>query len=262
MPAPPADKELLRRRFARALPTYEAEAKVQALAADRLLALLAETLPAFAPETALEIGCAGGLLTAKLAARLPSLKAIAANDLVAEYGAVLADKSRAWRQNVAFLPGDIETLPLTEHYDLIASSSAMQWVHDLPALASKLARHLAPDGALAVSLYGPDNFWEIRELTGNGLDYRTPAELTAALSPHFRVLACREEREITHFPDAAALLRHLRATGVNALSPPASGWSKGKLARFAAEYAARFGGPEGLRLTYHPVYCVAVLPSS
>lgn len=259
MSAPPPDKELLRRRFARALPTYEAEARVQALVADRLLALLAETLPAFAPETALEIGCAGGLLTERLAARLPSLKTIAANDLVAEYGAVLAEKSRNWRPEVAFLPGDIETLPLSGRYALIASSSALQWAHDLPALAAKLSRRLSPGGALAISLYGPDNFLEIRELTGNGLAYRTPAELADALSPHFRVLACREERQTLLFPDAQAVLHHLRATGVNALTA-GGGWSKGRLARFADAYRERFGGPEGVGLTYHPVYCVAVLP--
>ena len=258
MTAPPPDKELLRRRFARALPTYEAEARVQALAADRLLALLAATLPGFAPKTALEIGCAGGLLTEKLAARLPSLETIAANDLVAEYGVVLAERLRGLRQTVVFLPGDIESLPLSGRHDLIVSSSALQWVRDLPALAAKLARHLAPEGALAVALYGPENFLEIRALTGQGLDYRTPAELADALSPHFRALACREERETLHFPDAQTVLRHLRATGVNALpGGTAGGWTKGRLARFAAEYRERFGDAEGLRLTYHPLYCIA-----
>lgn len=255
---PAADKELVRRRFARALATYEAEARVQADVAARLLTLLAETLPDFAPKSALEIGCAGGLLTDLLARRLPALETIAANDLAPEYGAVLAARSRDWRPTLTFLPGDIETLPLAGLFDLIASSSALQWVHDLPGLAAKLARHLRPGGALAIALYGPDNCRELRELTGAGLDYPSPAELEAALSPHFRVPLLREERRIRRFPDGPAVLRHLKATGVNALSPAETGrWTRGRLARFAAEYRERFGDAEGVRLTYHPLYCVA-----
>ena len=258
---PAADKDLIRRRFVRALATYETEARVQAEVAARLLSLLAETLPDFAPRTALEIGCAGGLLTELLVARLPALTSITANDLAPEYGVVLAERGRDWRPKLVFLPGDIEGLPLAGHFDLIISSSTLQWVHDLPGLAAKLARHLRPGGALAVALYGPDNFRELRELTGIGLDYPSLAELEAALSPHFRALICREERHTRHFPDALAVLRHLRATGVNALSADTGeGWTRGRLARFGAEYEARFGGMEGVGLTYHPLYCVATKP--
>lgn len=250
-----ADKALLGRRFARALVTYEHEARVQARVADTLLDCLLEALPASAPQSALEIGCCTGLLTERLVARLPMLRRLNVCDLVAAFQDCIDAKSRAWPQQVTFLAGDIEELELPRRYDLILSSSTLHWVHDLPGLSEKLARHLEKGGALAIALYGPDNFSEIREITGSGLPYCDLEGLCRIFSRHFHILLARENREALWFADPLALLRHLRATGVNAFS--ATGWTRGRLAAFADAYRERFGGERGVRLTYHPLYLVA-----
>ena len=250
-----ADKSLISRRFAHALSTYEEEAQVQAQVGDTLLAYLAETLPRVNPRNALEIGCCTGILTEKIVARLSSLVQLTVCDLVAAFQSCIDTRSRAWRQYVSFLAGDIEKVELPQSYDLILSSSTLHWVHDLPGLSEKLARHLEKGGALAIALYGPDNFSEIREITGSGLPYCDLEGLCRILSRHFHILLARENREALWFADPLALLRHLRATGVNAFS--ATGWTRGRLAAFADAYRERFGGERGVRLTYHPLYLVA-----
>ena len=250
-----ADKSRIKQRFAQALASYEAAAQVQAVVADTLLDELATCQPGLAPGRVLEIGCASGVLTEKIVARYPRLVELLACDLVEDCAACLNTRSANWPLKPGFLAGDIEELALPGCFDLILSSSTLQWVHDLPALAAKLADHLEPGGLLAVALYGPDNFLEIRTLTGRGLPYLSLAELRALMARHFQILATREDREPLYFANPLDLLRHLRNTGVNALTPP--GWTRGKLSRFCAEYQSNFGSAKGVRLTYHPLYLVA-----
>jgi malonyl-ACP O-methyltransferase BioC len=156
---------------------------------------------------------------------------------------------------VQFLPGDIETMPLPGSFNLIISSSTLHWLDDLGSLLTKLAAHLAPGGILAFSLYGPDNLREIRELTGLGLPCPALSEIEAMLGSSLTLLHSSEEQAQFHFASPQEVLRHLRQTGVNALSR--SQWSRVRLKQFCAEYCRRFSAGGGVTLTYHPMYCVA-----
>jgi malonyl-ACP O-methyltransferase BioC len=246
------DKQLLLRQFQRAAASYEAQAAVQQQAAERLLDLLEQhcVLP---PTRALEIGCGTGLLTRRLLARFSSVQELCLNDLVPDFASrlVIALPCPALR----FLPGDIETLPLPGSFDLIISSSVLHWTHDLDSLLAKLAAHLRPDGRLAFSVYGPENLREIRTLTGIGLRCRSQAELEAAVRRRFRLLHSSGQTEAMHFASPHDVLRHLRETGVNALSREP--WSRQQLRQFCAEYRSRFSSDSGVALTYHPIFCVA-----
>ena len=88
-----ADKSLIQRRFTHALSSYEAAARMQAEVAEALLAGLAATLPRLKPDTALEIGCATGILTEKIVARWPGLARLVVCDLVPGFAACIAAKS-------------------------------------------------------------------------------------------------------------------------------------------------------------------------
>ncbi|WP_417914597.1 malonyl-ACP O-methyltransferase BioC [Candidatus Electronema sp. JM] len=240
------DKDLLRQQFQRAAVSYEKQAVVQQQAAERLLELLIQQ-----PQRVLEIGCGSGLLTRRLLAKFNSIEELVLNDLVPDFASRLGLVSPALR----FLPGDIETLPLPGSFDLIISSSALHWLHDLNSLLDKLAAHLAPGGWLAFSLYGPENLHEIRELTGIGLKYRSHAELEEALRRRFRLLHSSRQIETLHFSSPQEVLRHLRETGVNSLSR--SPWSRAKLEQFCAEYRRRFSADGGVTLTYDSLYFLA-----
>ena len=248
------DKKLIKLRFEQAAITYEQQATIQVLVADRLLTLLDAVAPGVQPATALEIGCCTGLLTGRLVDRMPSLKHLTASDLVPSFSHWVQQKIGDHVTQLSFLAGDIESLSLPRQYDLIISSSTLHWVHDLPTLAQKFRNHLCGTGLLAVSLYGVDNLREIRTVTGMGLQYRDLARLIAVFTKDFEILASDESREILWFPDPISVLRHLRATGVNALGQRS--WSRRELSAFNREYADRFSGDHGVQLTYHPMYLI------
>jgi malonyl-CoA O-methyltransferase len=248
------DKKLIKLRFEQAAITYEQQATIQVLVADRLLALLAATAPEMQPTVALEIGCCTGLLTKKLVSQIPSLSHLTVSDLVPAFSPWVEQKVGDHVAHLSFLAGDIETLKLPLQYDLIISSSTLHWVHDLPTLCRKFQTHLNANGLLAISLYGIDNLREIRAVTGMGLQYRDLARLIGVIAKDFHILAGEESRETLWFPDPISVLRHLRATGVNALGQRP--WNRRELCTFNTEYARRFTGEHGVQLTYHPMYII------
>jgi malonyl-ACP O-methyltransferase BioC len=252
------DKQLIKLRFEQAAATYEEQAQVQLLVADRLLALLASAMPGATPARILEIGCCTGLLTEKIIDRFPEVVQLTVSDLVDAFEQCVGRKVGRLSGRVLFLAGDIETVELPCRYDLIISSSTLQWVHDLPRLCRKLANHLTPDGTLALALYGRENLREIRAVTGLGLSYMDLEQLMAVVGTEFELRAAEQSRETLWFPDPISVLHHLRATGVNAIGQQRT-WTRRQLNGFLAEYGQRFSGPRGVHLTYHPMYIVARL---
>ena len=249
------DKKLIRLRFEQAAATYEQHATVQHRVAEHLLAMLAATAPGIQPEEALEIGCCTGLLTQRIFECFPSLKHLTISDLVAAFEECVCRKIGAQAEKMTFVAGDIESVRLPGCYDLILSSSTLHWVHDLPALCTKLHQHLAAHSIFALSLYGKDNLQEIREVTGVGLVYRNLDQLLNVMSERFEILAAEERREVLWYADPLAVLKHLRATGVNSIGQQA--WTRRQVVEFIQYYQDLFGGEQGVQLTYHPMFVVA-----
>uniref|UniRef100_UPI0040578CB7 malonyl-ACP O-methyltransferase BioC n=1 Tax=Candidatus Electronema sp. TaxID=2698783 RepID=UPI0040578CB7 len=247
------DKDLLRQQFRRAAASYEQQAVIQRRTAERLLDLLAQHCVR-PPQQVLEIGCCTGLLTRSLIGRFSGIRELILNDLVPDFASRL--DLPAFSPAVRLLPGDIEKLPLPGGLDLVLSASTFHWLHDLDGLLVKLAACLRPGGLLAFSLYGPENLREIRALTGIGLRYRSLTEIAASLRRHFTLLHSSHETVTLRFASPQDVLRHLRQTGVNALSR--SPWSRARLEQFCAEYRRRFSADDsGVALSYHPLYFVA-----
>lgn len=82
-------------------------------------------------------------------------------------------------------------MPLNQNYDLVVSGSTIQWFVDREAFLQRLAQAMNPGALLAVSLFGPENFKELRELTGRGLAYPTLAELRKELETDFDIIELR-----------------------------------------------------------------------
>lgn len=225
---------------------------IQIRVANQLLQLLAEhcTTPI---NRVLEIGCCTGLLTRRLADEYPDIIEIVLNDLVAGFADRAGDVPGI--AQVSFLAGDIETIALPGSFDLIISSSTFHWIHDLDNMLAKLATHLKPGAPLAFSMYGPGNLEEIREITGIGLPYSSLQQVAEMVSRHFTLDHCSESLECFWFENPGKVLDHLRQTGVNALGD--GPWTPRRLQRFNEEYLQRFSEPQGVHLSYHPLYLLA-----
>lgn len=243
----PHDKELVRRRFSKNLRSYNDLAEVQRRIADRL----AERIVQFAPgvRRGVELGAGTGFLTRNLVAAFPQTEWLV-NDIVPQSRDFLPRSER-----ITFQAGDGEELSLEvngRRPDLITSASAVQWFDDLPGFICRAGEALETGGLLAVSTFGTENCREITATTGQGLDYFPLPQMAAWLRENgFEIVHLEEWSDPLRFETPVDVLRHLRLTGVNAVSPVR--WTPARLRQFETEYRERYQTPQGVTLTFHPI---------
>lgn len=245
----PPRTQLIANRFARALATYERQATVQRLEAERLAEVMGAHFHVLAPRI-LEVGCGTGLLSRQLMARFAPSELVV-NDLCPDMGVCFANVPRT-----TFWAGDAQTLPWPGAFDAIVSASAVQWFKDLRGFVARCAETLPKGGLLAIASFGPETLREVMALTGRGLDYLAEADFFAAFEG-FEPKAREHRFHTLAFPDAPAVLRHLRETGVTATGG-GEVWTPARLKAFAQAYAERFPHPQGVSLTYETYLYVGV----
>ena len=245
----------VQQNFQRGFRKYNDNAYVQKHIAARLIDLFAQTTSLSSFQSVLEIGCGTGFLTQELVQRL-SVDHWTINDLVNESRVHIDPilNSSAWD----FLPGAIETIQFPKKYDLIASSSAIQWIADTPALLKCLSDSLNPGGWLILSSFGPEHFRELQTFDTKPclMSYIVCDDWRTMLSNDFDQIHIDQEMQVAKFGSVRNLLMHLRNTGVNANAQHQ--WSRQRLAAFELEYTRRFSDrDQNVCLTYAPVYIIA-----
>ena len=129
---------------------------------------------------------------------------------------------------------------------MIISNAVFQWVEDLPLFIEGLKKCLNPNGILLFSTFGTDNLLEISKLTGEGLKYIAIQELKSLLHPQ----EIYEDKISLNFDTPKDVLKHLKYTGVNAISN--NHWTKSDLKNFENGYHKLC--PNNITLTYNPIY--------
>lgn len=249
------NKERVRTRFSRSLPFYDGDAVVQGKTARMLVTeICREGRKHF--ENVLEVGCGTGLLSREIAGSL-RVEQFVANDVVEGcrpfVEEVFTDLPHV---NLSFMGGDIENFAFhPESLDLVASNAVFHWLEDIEELLARFASALRQDGLLAFSTFGPENFDEIKALTGGGLQYHSFGETAEMLAGRFHPLCQREIKTTLRFSSPRAVLEHLRRTGVNGLTR--EGWTKRSLRSFEEKYRSLSGEGDSLPLTYHTMLFVA-----
>ncbi len=243
------NKALVAQRFAKAGQSYVEQAVVQ----KQISAQLFKYLKVYCPQnlaSVLEIGCGSGNLT-HLFHSYFQVDQLFLNDL---YEDVYQHFSTI--ENIAWLIGDIEQLHLPQSLDAVISSSALQWMTDLPTLLHRIHDALKPNAYFGFSTFGSDNLTEIKQLTGQGLNYISLEFLKRQLEQQdFEVLFIEQEVKQIYFDHPKSVLQHLKATGVTATAK-SHRWTKQSLQQFYSDYQ-QFHDELGFRLTYHPIYVIA-----
>ena len=243
------NKALVAQRFAKAGQSYVEHAVVQ----KQISAQLFKYLKVYCPQnlaSVLEIGCGSGNLT-HLFHSYFQVDQLFLNDLYED-----VDQHFSTIENIAWLIGDIEQLELPSELDAMISSSALQWMADLPALLQRIHDALKPNAYFGFSTFGSDNLTEIKQLTGQGLNYISLEFLKRQLEQqNFEVLLIEQEVKQIYFDHPKAVLQHLKATGVTATAK-SHRWTKQSLQQFYSDYQ-QFYDEQGFRLTYHPIYVIA-----
>lgn len=235
------NKDLIQKRFAKHLETYNENAKVQKKMAEKLISYLDRKNF----DSILEIGCGTGLLT-ELVNKNLNFSNYKANDIVKNCNHFISRIN----PNISFVAGDIEEYinSSDENYDLIISNAAFQWVEDLESFIEKLLQKLRPNGILLFSTFGKENFREIFFISGKTLPYYSISEIESILSKYNPTI--EQEIHILAFKTPRDILKHFQLTGVNSLE--ATAWTKSDMSKFEKEYNSLcFHAPT---LTYNPIY--------
>lgn len=243
------NKALVAQRFAKAGQSYVEHAVIQ----KQISAQLFEYLKVYCPQfltSVLEIGCGSGNLTHLFQPHF-QVEQLFLNDLYED-----VEQHFSSVDKINWLIGDIEQLALPQCLDAVISSSALQWMMDLPALLQRIQEALNPHGYLGFSTFGPDNLTEIKQLTGQGLNYIDRDVLQQQLQQQgFEVLFIAQELKQVYFDHPKSVLQHLKATGVTATAK-SHRWTKQSLQQFYLDYE-QFYDEQGFHLTYHPIYVIA-----
>jgi malonyl-CoA O-methyltransferase len=164
----------VRRAFDHAAASYDAHAVLQREVCDRLRARL--DFMALQPARVLDVGAGTGYGVAHLHARYAEAEFCALDIAPAMLAAARGRLPQpTWAQralrhlapSTARVPhlvcADMERLPFAANsMNLVWSSLALQWAHDLEAALRGIHRVLAPGGLLMFATFGPDTLKELR----------------------------------------------------------------------------------------------------
>lgn len=243
-------------RFAKASQSYTQEAVVQKQICQHLIMLMKAQIQENDLQRVFEIGCGSGNLTALLSTTL-EIEQLFLNDLYPEVMQHFQNES--FLNSIEWCIGDAEQISFPTRLDVIASSSAFQWMHDLDLVLNKSQQALQEKGYLCFSTFGKQNLQEIKALTGQGLSYFTLQEIQEKLLQHnFKILHISEQSLHLNFDHPKMVLQHLKATGVTATASKHR-WTKQSLQQFYDDYAqfSTQHQPAKFRLSYHPIYVIA-----
>lgn len=234
-------KELIKKRFSKSLNTYQENAIVQKLMAEKLVSLLKQKNF----NNILELGCGTGLLTNVLKNSV-NYKSYTALDIVAECEPFIKNID----SSITFVNCDIEHINPDKKYDLIISNAAFQWLDNFEEFVLKIKENLATNGCFLFTTFGQKNFQEITKLTNISLNYYSIDSLKEILSTY--TIEHLEENSITqNFATIKEMFEHMKKTGVNAISEKI--WSIKETKEFTNKYLETF---ENVHLTYNPIYVV------
>lgn len=245
------DKELIVRRFSRAVESYNREAVVQKQIACRMAEKLERRVPCSC-DRVLEIGSGTGFLTRRLV-DLFHPRTLILNDICSDMSRCVSDLLQGGQ--ASFICGDAERISFPKELDLIASCSVLQWFSSPGRFFERCHVWLAEQGCLAFTTFGKNNLKEVTAVTGGGLEYCTMDELKALLCSRYEIMEAEEEQIRLTFHTPLDVLYHLKHTGVTALRQQT--WTKGDLQHFCDQYVHLFGVNGQVPLTYHPVYILA-----
>lgn len=247
-------------RFGRAAPNYDQAAAVQRQVVDALLALAPLPQQPSEDRLAVDLGAGTGYLAA-------CLQALGWQPWALDLAAGMCVTLRA--RGLPALAADAEALPLASgSVAWLGSSYALQWCPAPERAVAECARVLAPGGELRLALPVTGMLSELAEVwQAAGLPPRVnrveaPAAWLAQLeAAGLTPLQWQLRQDRLHFPDLAAVLRHLRQLGANESDAADGGaMSRADLRALSAAYEERREAA-GLPLHYVSLLVRALKPA-
>ena len=261
------DRQRVARSFHRGAACYDKLTPVQ----QNLIVQMVERLEHVMPSkgSILDVGCGTGRLLGQLKGCFPAL------DL---YGLDLApnmiEQAREQLGAQAQLTvGDAEQLPYPDAYfDVVVSTSTLQWLDQLSLCFSEIYRVLKPGGRFIFSLFGEGTLQAVRDAwrTACGREgvelhdehdgthrFHTPYTVSLALQDaQFTDTSVTQSEQTVWYPDLIQLLTAVKQIGANTSRPVSGkglGWRR-VLGVMAAHYQQQCGTEQGVPARYVTIW--------
>lgn len=234
------DVECLADRFSKASDSYLNNAAAQKKIAERLTDLIPESNSEGEPFLkVLELGCGKGLFTRLYAPKI-GMKSATYVDIVPLDRFCLAQDERYVERDAEVFLNECD-----EKFDMILSSSTVQWFSDFERFLDNSSRLLNNDGMLCFSTFAKGNLYELDAVRVSPLCYPSVQEVEAKVRKRFSNCKVIEEEIILNFENARDLMMHLKLTGVGGYA--------------SSEGVTPFRLRNIRTLTFRPVYVIVTL---
>lgn len=255
-------KKTIARRFSDAS-DYNHHASIQQQVCQILINQIADTQQS----SVLEVGAGTGLMTRLLIANIQSEQWII-NELAGKQLPIL----QAILPSAKVKIGDAEAINLGKNHSLIISANAVQWFNDPLSFIQQSYNCLQSGGQLLFNTFTPNNFLQIKKLTGQGLDYPAVDEWKLELEDSgFEQVKLSIHRFELPFANPYDVLKHMQLTGVSTNQTSTSSndtpfiWTKTRLQHFESDYWQQFAtqddkGRPCVNLTYNVLIINAFKP--
>ena len=238
-------KKRIRQCFGKAAASYSDAASVQRIVAKKC----ASFCPQGSYGRVLDIGSGVGFLHDELKKHINSEQYVSL-DLVRPM--LLEQEGRG----ALLVAADGEELPFAaESFDLLASSSAMQWYGAPEKSIPESFRVLRSGGKFAIAIFIDGTLRELADVSAR-TGFGSVKQLRSCSFykdiflniPELNVSFASEEHEQS-FPSVKQFLKKHKQTGAVASSENIS-WGKGKYRRFVEEYERLYRGGSGIKASY------------
>jgi malonyl-CoA O-methyltransferase len=175
----------------------------------------------YEPGVILDLGCATGIASRSLVGQFPEARVLALDCSPA----MLARANPGGEGGLSGLCADMHTLPLApDSVDLVFSNLAISWGRDVQAIFTGLRRVMKPGAILVFTCFGPDTLFELKRACKKAGGHSTIPDFPdmhdvgdELVRAGFREPVMDVDRLTLEYPDLAALLIEMEATGITAI---------------------------------------------
>lgn len=255
------DKTQIASAFGRAVNTYDHVATLQRDIADQLIMKI---INHHSNGKVLDAGCGTGYVSQQL--KRTGIYNITALDLSAS----MLVKAKSEQVADDYIEGDIENLPLlSEQFDVVVSSLAVQWCHSFKSAIIEMVRVLKPQGRLYVATLVQPTLNELREAWAaiddephviNFLTEHNCENSIASLVNEINIasIEIKSYTKMLEFDDIFSLLKSLQGIGATALPVRKKGlMGRAKLKALEKAYP-KCTDAQKFRLTYQVLELIIV----
>ncbi len=175
------DKEYKRKVFDRHASTYDLYSSLQNNISDKLFKKL--DLIQINPNLILDLGCGTGRNGRMMKEKYQNIKIINYDFSVNMLKEAKKNQYKMLNNKSNFVCGDIEKLAFSENtFDVIWSTSSLQWCNNLSDTFNKAKVILKPGGLFIFSTFGPNTLFELRNITKKISNYQKTNNFLDAFS--------------------------------------------------------------------------------